>query len=180
MLRAVLYCDKDWLLLICVVARQAVTDGFHFSDDILSCLHSFPLELVCKLRRRRTSQCGSELELSQDTCTDRHHSLDASVEDLPSDSSPCEMVEQVSCVRDEPMDDHSASVVTATNTESVDMADSDMVSSVLCLLNLSLTVQSICSCLHVFSITEYRKYDMLGSGHFFVCVSHSNNYLLTS
>jgi hypothetical protein len=32
-------------------SRQAVTDGFHFSDNYLSCLHSFPLSLVSSLRR---------------------------------------------------------------------------------------------------------------------------------
>lgn len=33
------------------VDRPAVTDGFHFTDDLLSCLHSFPLDQVNTLRR---------------------------------------------------------------------------------------------------------------------------------
>ena len=105
-----------------------MTDGFHFSDDILSSLHSFPLELVSRLRRR-TSQFTSELGPLLDT--DEHHITDTPVEDLLADSSacdrPCDTADYVSRTQDEPMEDCSASVVAASNTESVDVADCSVV-----------------------------------------------------
>ena len=120
-----------------MIARQAVTDGFHFSDDVLDSLHSFPLELVSRLRRR-TSPCGSELEPLP--ATDGHHSAETSVEDVLPDSSQCDRSCDVSCTLDEPMEDCTASVITASNTESVDMADCSMVMSLLTLFSLLFSV----------------------------------------
>ena len=123
-----LWCIIVGLLLWCVIVRQALTDGFHFSDDILRSLHSFPLELVSRLRRR-TSQFTSELGPLLDT--DEHHITDTPVEDLLADSSacdrPCDTADYVSRTQDEPMEDCSASVVAASNTESVDVADCSVV-----------------------------------------------------
>ena len=127
-------------LLWYVIARQAVTDGFHFSDDILRSLHSFPLELVSRLRQR-TSPCSNELELSADI---GQHNADASVDELLPNSSlcdrPCDTADYVTCTHDEPMEGCIETAITASHTESVDMADGNTVLSLLFVLNFLLNI----------------------------------------
>ena len=107
--------------------------------------------------RRQTSEYSSEQKPSQDTCTDGRHNADTSVEDLLSDHSPYDTADKLTCTRDMPMEYCSASVVTASNTEPVDITDTNMVPSLLSLMNLH--VVAVCM---LNSFTEQHGYEMLG------------------
>lgn len=113
-------------------SRQALTDGFHFHDDILSCLHSFPLELVSRLRRPM-SQCCTVLDPSAELGCVNRDSVDAAVNDLPPESSSCDMecskLGDECVTHSEPVDDCSITMNSASNNESVDMTDCKTVTS---------------------------------------------------
>lgn len=108
-----------------IVARQALTDSFHFRDDILSCLYSFPLELVSSLRRptsHRSSVLEPSAEVGQVDCQDVN-----AVEDLLSDKDS-EPVGDESATVDLSVDNCSVTVNSTSSKESVDMADCNSVS----------------------------------------------------
>ena len=69
---------------MCVIYRPALTDGFHFPDDILSCLHSFPLELVSKLRQPTGDSKTHQSDVYDSSLHERQCDIrdDVSVEDL--------------------------------------------------------------------------------------------------
>jgi len=113
------------LLSLCVISRQALTDGFHFSDDVLSSLHSFPLELVSRLRRP-TSHCCSVLEPPVEAGQADSEGVDA-VEDMLPDKE-CDSADDESASVDVPMEDCGVTMNSASCRESVDVVDCTMVS----------------------------------------------------
>jgi len=125
--------------IVMCCSRQALTDGFHFHDDILSCLHSFPLELVSRLRRPM-SQCCTVLDPSAELGCVNRDSVDAAVNDLPPESSSCDMecskLGDECVTHSEPVEDCSITMNSASNNESVDMTDCKTVSFIFILLLL--------------------------------------------
>jgi len=110
-------------------ARQALTDGFHFTNDILSSLFSFPLELVSRLRRP-TSHRGCSVMKPRPLDAGPAHSCDAGETTgdtlAGTEHDPAADYEHEASV-DVPMEDCSQTANAASSTESVDMADSSMV-----------------------------------------------------
>lgn len=96
-------------------SRQALTDGFHFSEDILSSLYSFPLEFVSRLRRPN-SQCSTTLESS----VEPGGNVNAGT-DMPCETSLCDkesIADEVSAMHDVPMEDSSAVVTSHSQSQS--------------------------------------------------------------
>ena len=129
--RCELFCRIILYYCCGMLIRQALTDGFHFPDDILRSLHSFPLEFVSRLRRP-TSQCSTVLESPVELGHDNHHDVDGAVDDLLPESSTgnkeCNTTDDRSATHDVPMEDCSVPANCASNNESVDMSDCNKVS----------------------------------------------------
>jgi len=113
------------VLLLCAVARQALTDGFHFHGDILSSLYSFPLELVSRLRRPASLDHSSVLEPPGEVDDVDSEGAD-DVQDLPPDTE-CNRADDESATVDVPVEDCSITLNSASNTESVEMSECNVV-----------------------------------------------------
>ena len=108
-----------------------MTDGFHFPDDVLHSLYSFPPELVSKLRRPKT-QCSSMPEPPTELNHVNRHSVDEVEEDLLPNKE-CDMIaNDTFSTHDVPMEDCSVTMNLASNSETVDTLDSSTVVLIRC------------------------------------------------